>query len=169
MEGLKIMAKPQQTAPTPEHREILPISPRSVQLDYATHTRRYWVVTLDPSITLDDIGNRPELWRLCLQDKNKSPGPNDHIEMRAQDWTAFAIVNETAAGKAYLYDIRKASRPSRSTALFEDDRFKVEMRGAEYGVFRKGSNDPLPYGGKLFATAEQARRFVAEQYPVRVA
>src|SRR5262245_19046725 len=163
--------KAETTAPTPapEVREVLPISPRSVQLDYATHTRRYWVVTLDPSSTLDDIGNKPELWRLCQADKNHCLGPNDCLEIRGQGWIAEAKVNEIDLGKVYLFDLRKATRPSRITALFEDERFKLEMRGSEYGVFRKGANDPLPYGGKLFATVDQARRFVAEQYPSRVA
>jgi hypothetical protein len=118
---------------------------------------------------LDDIGNKPELWRLVQQDRNRALGPNDRVELRSADWTAEAKVNEIDAGKVYLYDIRKANRPSRTTALFEDERFKVGMVGSQFAVFNKRTGDPNPYGGKLFATADAARRFVAEQYPVRVA
>jgi hypothetical protein len=110
-------------------REVLPISPRSVTIDLITHSRRYVIVQLDPAITLDDIGNKPELWRLVQQDRNKALGPNDLLEIRGEGWICEARVNEIDSGKVY----------------------------------------PLPFGGKTFANVDAAKRFVAEQYPVRVA
>jgi hypothetical protein len=163
------MATKVEPKPAPEFRETLPIAPRSVQLDFATHTRRYWVVTLDPAITLDDIGNRPEIWRLVQADRNKALGPNDCIELRGDGWIAEAKVNEIDSGKVYLFDIRKANRPSRTTALFEDDHYKIGMVGSQFAVYRKRDNSPTPFGGKTFATADAAKAFIFSQYPQRVA
>jgi len=162
------MAKSETASTTPE-REILPIAPRSVTIDQITFSRKYAIVALESSITLDDCGNKPELFRLVQQDRNKALAPNDHVELRGDGWTAFAYVNEIDAGKVFLYGIRKVDRPKRTAALFEDDKFKIEMRGSVYAVYRKGSNDRLPYGGKTFSTVDQARRFIAEQYPTKAA
>lgn len=137
-------------------------------VDQITHTRKYLICELDPAIALQDLNDRPDLWRLVLQDRAKAPAPNDHIELRSADWTAFAVVSEIDAGKVYLYDIRRASRPKRTVALYEDDQYRVEMRGARYAVYRKRDNSPNPFGGMTYETVDQARAFIRQQYPVKL-
>jgi hypothetical protein len=94
---------------------------------------------------------------------------HDYIEMRSAAWTAFAYVSEIDQGRMFLYDIRKAARPQRSTPLFEDEQYRVGMSGDKFAVYRKRDNSSTPFGGKVFETVDQARRFIAEQYGTRAA
>jgi hypothetical protein len=154
----------------PTMREVLPIPVRSVQLDQVTQTRRYWIVNLDPAIVPQDITDNPSLWRLVqAQRHDKCLGPNDHVEMRGNGFTIFAVVNEIDKDAVYFYNVKNVARPSRTAALFEDDKFAIAMSGSAYVVRRKGVYDPHPFGGKVFETAAQARAFILTQYATKVA
>jgi hypothetical protein len=168
------MVKPtiEVKATTPTEREVLPVAVRSVQLDQVTHTRRYWIVTLDPAIVPQDVTDRPDLWRLVqAQRPDKCLGPNDHVELRGSGFTIFATVNEIDAdGQVFFYNIKNVQRPSRTAELYDDGSYKIAAIGTHFCVHRK--RDGLPaqaYGGKIFQTIDQARAFIREQYATRVA
>jgi hypothetical protein len=148
-------------------REVLPLKLSAVTVDNITHTRKYVIVEVG-ALSLQDFNDRPDVWRLIQQDRNKALGPNDAVELRASDWTAFAYVNSIDTDAVHLYDIRKASRPQRTAALFEDNTFRIGMVGSRYAVFHKKHGDPNPYGGKTFETVKQAEGFIKEQYPVKM-
>ena len=152
-------------------RETLPVAPRNVVLDMTSQTRHFWIVELDPEITLDDLGNRPDIWRTCLQGNFRGERfqVNDVLEMRSATWTAWGVISEIDRERMFLYDIRKANRPQRTMPLFEDERYRVGMSGNRFAVYSKVSNDPNPHGNKLFETIDQARRYIAEQYGTRAA
>src|SRR5262249_20970954 len=82
--------------------DVLSIRPASVTIDFKMHTRKYLNVELDPAVTLQDFNDRPDLWRLCQQNPNKALSPNDVVEFRAAEWTAFARVNSIDAGAVHL-------------------------------------------------------------------
>ena len=126
-----------EAAVTPEHREILPIKPIAVTIDFITHSRKFVIVEVDPTLTLQDFNDRPNIWRLVQQDRNKAVAANDVIELRASDWTAFAKVNCIATDEVHLYDIHRATRPPRTVALYEDTKYRIGMVGSRYAVFSK--------------------------------
>ena len=61
------------TVSAPAFREVLPIAPRAVTIDFITHSRKYVIVELDPNLTLQDFNGTPGIWRLVMQDRNKAP------------------------------------------------------------------------------------------------
>ena len=163
------MAKQVETTPVaPAFREVLPIAPRAVTVDFISHTRKFLIVELDPALTLQDLNDHPEIWRLVLQDRNKAPAPNDEIELRGADWTCFAKVNSIDTDSVHLYDVRRASRPQRTVELFEDFSYRIARVGARFAVYSKTNGNLNPHGGWTFETIEQAKAFSLSQYTKRV-
>jgi hypothetical protein len=48
---------PQRTS---DAREILPISPRSLRVDFVTQSRRHFICELDPAIVLQDLNDHAD-------------------------------------------------------------------------------------------------------------
>jgi hypothetical protein len=153
-----------QQAPSAE-REILPISPRSLKVDFITQTRRYLIVELDPALVLQDFNDHADkIWRQ-IQRSNTPLGINDVIELRSAEWTATAKVNSLDGDAVFLYDVHRASRPARTVGLFEDDDYAIRQVGVRFGVFRKKTGDVNPLGGLTYSTVAEAKQFLFSQYP----
>jgi hypothetical protein len=153
---------------TPAGREILPIKPSSVTIDFVTHTRKYMIVDIDPTLTLQDFNDHPNIWRLVQRDSKKALAADYVVELRSSEWTAFAKVNSVDDGGAvYLYDIHATSRPRRTVGLFSDAQYRIDLVGTRYAVFKVGN--PTPHGGVTFETVKQAEQFINQQYGRKVA
>jgi hypothetical protein len=156
----------EETPPAPSaEREILPISPRSLKVDFTTQTRRYLIVELDPALVLQDLNDHADtIWRLVQ--RGRTPvGPHDVIEFRAVDWTATAKVSSIDGDAVFLYDIHRASRPARTVGLYEDDNFAIRQVGVRFGVFKKNTGNVSPHGGLTYATVAEAKQFLFSEYP----
>ena len=81
-----------------------------------------------------------------------------------ESWIAEAIVADATATEVVLAGVRIVQFPQRIKPLFQDDRFKVEWRGAGYVVIRKNDGAKM---SDFFPTEQLAIRAIGSQYPVR--
>jgi hypothetical protein len=155
-------------------RELKPIKPCDVTIQIKLADHKLVSVNLRDDFSFQDLNDHPEIWTLVQQ---TSPGgatcaplrPNDKLELRAREWTAYATVNAIEKDKVILFDIRKVSRPKRTVELPHDDDYRIEQVGSRYAVFSNKNNNPNPHGGQTFETVGQAKAFMDSQYGRKVA
>jgi hypothetical protein len=155
-------------------RELKPIKPSDVTIQIKLSDHKLVSVDLRDDFSFQDLNDHPEIWALVQQAspggaKCAPLGPNDKLELRARDWTAYATVNALENDKVILYDIRKVSRPKRTVDLGEDDNYRIGHVGNRYAVFSKTNGNPNAHGGQTFETVEGAKAFLRSQYPQKVA
>ena len=146
-------------------RVIPVIDPQFAKLNLSGNEYQHWFIRLPQGVIADDL-KEPSLFRQ-LQQSPKALRKHDTLRLVEYDesWIAEAIVVEANATEAVLAGVRIVQFPQRIKPLFEDDRFKVEWRGAGYVVIRKSDGAKM---SDSFPTEQLAIRAVGSQYPVRM-
>lgn len=146
-------------------RAIPVISPQSAKLNLSGNEYQQWFIRLPKGAIADDL-KEPSMFKQ-LQQSPKALRRHDTVRLVEYDesWVAEAIVVEASATEVVLAGVRIVQFPQRIKPLFEDDRFKVEWRGAGYVVIRKSDGAKM---SDFFPTEQLAIRAVGSQYPVRM-
>ena len=151
-------------------REPKPIKPSAVRLqDQTGHCYKVFVVDMPDDTTLDDVGNRPELWKAVQADMiGKALSEDDKIEMRWQTMRAFAIVDHADANGVTFCDIRKVSKRDRDREAYNDGTYAVKWVPGGWTYFR--IKDGVRMTSSSWSTPDAAKAaLIREQYPARVA
>jgi hypothetical protein len=113
-----------------------------------------------PKGTIADDLKEPSLFKQ-LQQSPKALRRHDTVRLVDYDesWIAEAMVADATATEVVLAGVCIVQFPQRIKRLFEDNRFKVEWRGAGYVVIRQSD------GAKM--SEQLAIPAVGSQYPVR--
>jgi hypothetical protein len=160
----KAAAKKTATAPPPL-RAVPVIGPQFAKLNVSGNEYQHWVVRLPEGAIADDL-KEPSLFKQ-LQQSPKALRKHDTVRLVEyhESWVAEAIVADANATEVVLAGVRLVQLPQRIKPLFEDDRFKVEWRGAGYVVIRKSDGAKM---SDFFPTEQLAIRAVGSQYPARM-
>lgn len=151
-------------------REPKPIKPSAVMpQDQTGHCYKTFVVDMPDDVTLDDVGNRPELWKLVQADNvGKAFSQDDKIEMRWQSMRVYAVVDFADANGVVFMDIRKVSKRDRDREFYTDGTFSVRWAPGGWAYFRV--SDGVRMTSSSWSTPEAAKAaLIREQYPARVA
>jgi len=158
------------TAAAAKVREPKPISPKAVRIhDQTGHCYRTFVVDVPDEITLDDIGNKPELWKNVQADRvGKALAEDDRVEMRWLDKQVYAVVDYADSNGVGFMDIRKVSKRDRDRTPFTDGHFEVKWTAGGWAYFR--IHDGVRMTAASYPTWEATKAaLIREQYPAKVA
>jgi hypothetical protein len=146
-------------------RAIPVINPQFAKLNLAGNEYQQWFIRLPQGAIADDL-KEPSLFRQ-IQQSPKALRKHDTVRLVEHDesWVAEAIVAGANAAGVVLAGVRVINFPERIKPLFQDDKFKVEWRGAGYVVIRKSDGAKM---SDFFPTEQLAIRAVGAQYPVRM-
>lgn len=119
------MLEPKQSAPTLKAGTLVP----------AEQARRWFVVTLDPGVTLDDL-REPGFWRSAASMLH----PGDRIEATASDGSFVTDLIVADTGKTWVRMMvhgysRQLVEPEQDPDAWKAE-YRIEQRRAGYTVFR---------------------------------
>jgi len=150
-----------------DEREVPVIKPVNVDIQDAGFCYKTVVVRLPEGLIFQDLNDSPEIWKPVQENINTALSEYDKVELRAKDFTVWAVVNHADAGQVILYDIRKSSKPMREVALYSDSKYDVRWGHDGYGYYRTADN--IRMGNATYPTPEAAKQaLIREMYPARV-
>lgn len=138
------------------------IRPDSVHL--FAHEARAFAIRAPEGVTADDLRD-PETWATVVGKFRKLD------EVRVTDygerWVCWGIVENVTPGRLQFKPLKVVEIEHDPRPIFSDPDYKIEWRGAGYGVVRK--SDGLLMGEQLHSTEELAILYLARLRPRRSA
>ncbi|MEM6410690.1 MAG: hypothetical protein AAF683_04090 [Pseudomonadota bacterium] len=147
-------------------RRVPRIQPSAVTLDRAGNRTRSFFVVLPAGMVADDL-KEPSIWVQVQASRATSLVPHDRLYMVAQD-SSFAMearVTAASGSEAVLHLSKLITMSPPTTALFEDDDYKVAYGVNGYAVIRKADGQLM---GDNFANEGLAVRHLVNLRPVHV-
>jgi hypothetical protein len=150
-------------------RELKPIKVSSVMLQDKGFVYKTAVVNMPDEVTLDDVGNRPELWKVLQSDRTgKALVEDDRVELRWLDKRVYAVVDFADSNGVSFCDIRKVSKRDRDRAPFNDGNYAVRWVSDGWTYFRLSDGQRM--SNASYGTWEAAKAaLIREMYPARIA
>ena len=143
--------KTKTSAPEPAVERIIPVI--DVEKVYIHHSSEAHspigyktVIVLAPDdLTLDDIGNHPEIWKkLQLNRTGKALCDEDKVEIRSFAWTIYAVVDHADTTGVQLYKKwDKREKRARDRRPWSDENYYVGWTKDGYTYFRKSDDQAL--------------------------
>jgi hypothetical protein len=147
-----------------------PIKPTAMKIhDQTGHCFRSFVIEMPEDVTLDDIGNHPELWTSVQADRTgRALVEDDKVEIRWQDKRVYAVVDYADANGVTFCDIRKVTKRNRDREPFNDGTYAIRWTSGGFTYFRV--SDGVRMSSVSYSTADAAKAaLLREQYPAKVA
>jgi hypothetical protein len=162
--AMKEIAKAETAA-----REPKPIKPADVTIQASGFVFKSVVVNMQDDITLDDVGNKPGIWKNVQTDRTgKALTEDDKVEMRWLDKRVFAVVDYADSAGVVFCDIRKATKRDRDREPWKDGTYAIRWTTGGWAYFR--IHDGVRPSNSSWPTWEAAKlACIREQYPARAA
>jgi hypothetical protein len=162
------------TAQHPEEISIQPrkipeIKPQGASVHYSGYAYKVVIFTMPEGLTLQDLHEHPECWRLVQLDRSGfALAEWDAVELRGRDAMITARVNWADSGKVVLFDIHRISKPARELPLFKDEHYEVRW-APEGGFSYWRTKDNCRMHNGTWATPDACKNeLLRRQYPVTI-
>jgi hypothetical protein len=156
------MAKPEPiTAPVAP--EKLPIKPTSVVINAVNHANKEAIVHMDDSLTLQDLTDKPDLWRTVQRNRDKALSEGDAVQLRWHDQWAFTHVDFADTDEVVFLKPVVHRRRDRDRVFWSDGNFEVRATAGAWAYYRTKDGQrmstaswPTPEAAKAACIREQA-------------
>ena len=130
---------------TPE-KNVLPIPPSNVEVDWAGQCRKSVFVRLPDYLSLNDLGNEPKIWKSIQGIPEKALKVHDVVYAVAHDeaWAIEASVRGAGPSTVRLTKPRKIELDGHAETFWEDENYLIKWAGTGYGIWRKKDNIQMP-------------------------
>jgi hypothetical protein len=141
------------------------IKTQSALLDNITQKKKFLIVNMPEEVTLADINEHPEIWRLIQGNHNLSLREDDHVEMRWFTQRVYAIVDwADNTGVGFLKPDVKSKR-DRDRVAYSDNFAEVYWDAGGWFLRRKSDGQRLSNVSHTTAAAAWAAHH--REMPVR--
>ena len=153
----------------PQERELPLIEPKACLVQSAGFSFKTLICTAPEGLTLADLNESPECWRLVQRDRSGlALAEFDRVEVRWQTHVVEARVNWADGGQAILFAIKRHSKPARELPLFKDEHYEVRW-AAEGGFSYWRSLDNVRMSPSTWPTPEACKsELLRQQYPASI-
>lgn len=134
------------STPEPAVERIIPvIDPIDVELDWEGFVTKKVIVKAPDDLTLDDLGNHPEIWKkLQLSRTNKVLAEDDEVVIKFFEFTIHAVVDFADGVSAQLCkQWHKRDKRVRDRRPWSDENYYVMWTKDGYAYFRKSDDQRM--------------------------
>lgn len=121
------------------------IDPNDVKIQREDFCSKAVVVNAPDDLTLDDLGNHPEIWKkVQISRTGKALVEYDTVEIRAFDWTVWAVVDHAdLKGVQFYKKWDKKDKRVRDRRPWADELYYVAWTKDGYAYFRKDDDQRM--------------------------
>jgi hypothetical protein len=125
-----------ETVTAPVAPEKLPIKPSSVIINATNFANKEAIVHMDDSLTLQDLTDKPDLWRTVQRNRDTALSEGDAVQLRWHDQWAFTHVDFADDSEVIFLKPVVHRRRDRDRAPWSNANFEVRAINGQWSYYR---------------------------------